>query len=57
MPHGFLQSLHQLWAIKVIDVAGVISAISAYGYELNYLDLKGIAIEKENEKFEFRYNQ
>jgi hypothetical protein len=55
MPHGFLQNLHQLWALKVVDPAGVISAISAYGYELSYLTLNGIGIEKENEKFEFRY--
>ena len=54
MPHGFLQNLHQLWALKVVDPAGVISAISAYGYELGYLTLNGIGIEKENEKFEFR---
>ena len=55
MPHGFLQNLHKLWALKVVDPAGVISAISAYGYELSYLTLNGIGIEKENEKFEFRY--
>ena len=55
MPHGFLQNLHQLWALKVVDPAGVISAISAYGYELTYLTINGIGIEKENEKFEFRY--
>ena len=55
MPHGFLQNLHQLWALKVVDPAGVLSAISAYGYELSYLTINGIGIEKENEKFEFRY--
>jgi hypothetical protein len=55
MPHGFLQNLHQLWALKVVDPAGVISALSAYGYELSYLTLDGIGAEKENEKHEFRY--
>ena len=55
MPHGFLQSLHQLWAIKVIDVAGIITALSAYGYELSYIALDGIGVEKENEKLEYRH--
>ena len=55
MPHGFLQNLHQLWALKVVDPAGGISALSAYGYELGYLTLDGIGAEKENEKHEFRY--
>lgn len=56
MPHQFLQNIHQLWALGVVEVNGIISAISAYGYELSYVDKQGIGIEKENEKFEFRYN-
>jgi hypothetical protein len=55
MPNGFLHALHQLWALKVIDVAGISSAISVYGYELSYIDKQGIKVESENEKFEFRY--
>ena len=55
MPHGFLQNLHQLWALKVLEPAGIISAIHPYGYNLSYLTLDGIGIEKENEKHEFRY--
>ena len=46
MPHGFLQNLHQLWALKVIEVSGIISALSAYGYELSYIDRNGIGVEK-----------
>jgi len=57
MPHGFLQNIHQLWALGVVEVNGIISAISAYGYELSYVDKQGIGIEKENEKFEFRYGR
>jgi len=55
MPHGFLQNLHQLWALKVIEVSGIISALSAYGYELSYIDRNGIGVEKENEKHTFQY--
>ena len=55
MPHGYLQNLHQLWALKVLEPSGVLSAISPYGYTLSYLTLDGIGIEKENEKHEFRY--
>jgi hypothetical protein len=55
MPHGFLQNLHQLWALKVLEPAGIISAIHPYGYKLSFIDLNGIKVEKENETFEFRY--
>ena len=55
MPHGFLQNLHQLWALKVLEPAGIISAIHPYRYKLNFIDLNGIKVEKENETFEFRY--
>jgi len=55
IPHYYLQNLHQLWALKVLEIAGVISAISPYGYKLSYIDLNGIKVEKENETFEFRY--
>ena len=57
MPHGFLQILHQLWALKVMEVSGIISAVSAYGYELSYIDKRGIGVEKENEKYTFQYNK
>ncbi len=55
MPHGYLQNLHQLWALKVLEPSGIISAIHPYGYKLNYISLDGIKVEKENETFEFRY--
>jgi hypothetical protein len=55
MPNGFLQNLHQLWALKVIEISGIISALSAYGYELSYIDRNGIGVEKENEKHIFQY--
>lgn len=55
MPNGFLHALHQLWALRVIEVNGIISALSAYGYKLNYIDKQGIKVENETEKFEFRY--
>ncbi len=55
IPHGYLQNLHQLWALKVLEPAGIISAIYPDGYTLSYISLDGIGIEKENEKFEFRY--
>jgi len=55
MPHGFLQCLHQLWALKVMEVSGIITAISAFGYELSYITLNGIGVEKENEKLEYRH--
>jgi hypothetical protein len=55
MPHGFLQCLHQLWALKVMEVSGIITALSAYGYELSYIVLDGIGVEKENEKLEYRH--
>jgi hypothetical protein len=55
MPHQYLQNLHQLWALKVLEIAGVISALSPFGYNLSYIDLNGIKVEKENETFEFRY--
>ena len=57
MPHGFLQILHQLWALKVMEVSGIISAVSAYGYELSYIDKRGIGVENENEKYTFQYNK
>jgi hypothetical protein len=57
MPNGFLHALHQLWALGVIEVNGIISALSAYGYELSYIDKQGIKVENENEKFEFRYGR
>jgi hypothetical protein len=57
MPHGFLQSLHQLWALKIIEISGIISAMSVYGYELSYIDKRGIGVEKENEKYTFQYNK
>ena len=57
IPHGYLQNLHQLWALKVLEPAGVIASIYPYGYNLSYLSLDGIKIEKENETFEFRYGQ
>jgi len=57
MPHGFLQSLHQLWALKIIEISGIISAMSVYGYELSYIDKMGIGVEKENEKYTFQYNK
>ena len=56
MPHGFLQSLHQLWALKIIEISGIISAMSVYGYELSYIDERGIGVENENEKYTFQYN-
>lgn len=55
MPHGYLQNLHQLWALKILEPAGVIAAIYPYGYSLSYLTLGGIKVQKENETFEFRY--
>jgi hypothetical protein len=55
MPHGFLQNLHQLWALKVLEPAGIIAAIYPFGYNLSYIGLDGIKVEKENETFEFRY--
>ena len=55
MPNGFLHALHQLWALQVIEVNGIILALSAYGYELSYIDKQGIKVENETEKFEFRY--
>jgi hypothetical protein len=55
IPHGYLQNLHQLWALKVLEPAGLIAAIYPYGYTLSYISLDGIGVEKENEKFEFRY--
>ena len=54
MPHGFLQCLYQLWTLQIIEVPKIIDAIKAYGYELSYLDKRGIGIEKENEKLEYR---
>lgn len=57
MPNQFLQNIHQLWALGVVEVNGIISAISAYGYELSYVDKQGIKIIKENESFEFRYGR
>ena len=57
MPNGFLHALHQLWALGVIEVNGLITALSAYGYELSYIDKQGIKVENENEKFEFQYNK
>jgi len=56
MPHGFLQNLHQLWALKVIEISGIITALSAFGYELSYIDRNGIGVEKENEKHTFNYH-
>ena len=56
MPHGFLQCLHQLWALKVMEISGIITALSAYGYELSYIALDGIGVEKENEKHTFNYH-
>ena len=56
MPNGFLHALHQLWALKVIEINGIISALSAYGYELSYIDKQGIKVENQTEKFEFKYN-
>ena len=55
IPHGYLQNLHQLWALKVLEPSGIIAAVHPYGYKLSYISLDGIGIEKENEKFEFRY--
>jgi hypothetical protein len=57
MPNGFLHTLHQLWALGVIEVNGIISAVSVYGYKLSYIDKQGIKVESENEKFEFRYGR
>lgn len=57
IPYGYLQNLHQLWALKVLEPSGIISAIYPYGYKLSYISLNGIGIEKENEKFEFCYGQ
>lgn len=56
MPPGFLQNLHQLWALKVIEISGIITALSAFGYELSYIDRNGIGVEKENEKHTFNYH-
>jgi hypothetical protein len=57
IPHGYLTNLHQLWALKVLEPAGIIAAIHPYGYNLSYISLDGIGIEKENEKYEFRHGQ
>ena len=57
MPNGFLHALHQLWALGVIEVNGIITALSAYGYELSYIDKQGIKVENPTEKFEFTYNK
>jgi len=57
MPHGYLANLHQLWALGVLEPAGVIAAIHPYGYKLNYLTLNGIGVGKENERFEFKYRE
>jgi len=57
MPNGFLHALHQLWALGVIEVNGIITALSAYGYELSYIDKQGIKVENPTEKFEFKYNK
>jgi len=54
MPHGMLQCLHQLWMLKVMEASGIITALSAYGYELSYIALDGIRVEKENEKLEYK---
>jgi len=55
IPHGYLQNLHQLWALKVLQPNDIIAAVYPYGYNLSYVSLDGIGIEKENEKYEFRY--
>jgi hypothetical protein len=57
IPHGYLQNLHQLWALQVLKPNDIIAAIHPYGYNLSYISLDGIGIEKENEKFEFRHGQ
>lgn len=57
MPHGYLANLHQLWALGILEPAGVIAAIHPYGYKLNYLTLNGIGVGKENERFEFKYRE
>ena len=48
IPHGYLQNLHQLWALKVLEPSSIIAAIYPYGYKLSYISLDGIGIEKEN---------
>ena len=55
IPHGYLQNLHQLWALKVLQPNDIIAAVHPYGYNLSYISLDGIGVEKENEKHEFRY--
>jgi len=55
IPHGYLQNLHQLWALKVLQPNDIIAAVHPYGYSLSYVSLDGIGVEKENEKYEFRY--
>lgn len=55
MPHSYLQVLHQLWALKVLDPAGIIAAIHPYGFKLSYITLDGLGVENENEKFEFKH--
>jgi len=55
MPHNYLQVLHQLWALKVLEPAGIIAAIHPYGCKLSYITLDGLGVERENEKFEFKH--
>jgi hypothetical protein len=57
IPHGYLANLHQLWALKVLQPNDIIAAVHPYGYNLSYISLDGIGIEKENEKYEFRHGQ
>jgi hypothetical protein len=55
MPHNYLQILHQLWTLKVIEPSGIIAAIHPYGYRLSYITLDGLGVESENEKFQFKH--
>lgn len=55
MPHSYLQVLHQLWALKVLEPAGIIAAIHPYGFKLSYITLDGLGVEQENVKFEYRH--
>jgi len=57
IPHGYLQNLHQLWALKILEPHHIISALHPFDYNLNYISLDGIGVEKENEKFEFLYGK
>ena len=55
MPEDYLAKLWNLWMEGTLSPYEITQKVGFYGYKVSVLSRQNIIVEKENEKFEYRY--